>query len=116
MRQHDVETMLDEIVTILAQDYEPEQIILFGSYAYGRPDKASDIDLLIVKQDGDTPYQRAVRVRRMLRNPQRRIPIELLVLTPQEVHERLAIGDQFFQEIYSRGRVLYETERVLLSS
>ncbi|MCZ7403456.1 MAG: nucleotidyltransferase domain-containing protein, partial [Candidatus Methanoperedens sp.] len=38
--------ILDNIVNRLKQDYEPEQIILFGSYAYGKPTDESDIDLL----------------------------------------------------------------------
>jgi len=51
--------------------------------------------------------RRAVRVRRLLRNPERRIPVELLVVTPQELKQRLEIGDQFMQEILSKGEMLY---------
>jgi hypothetical protein len=35
------------------------------------------------------------------------IPLETLVLTPQEVSSRLAIGDQFLREILDKGEVLY---------
>jgi predicted nucleotidyltransferase len=44
----DIEKILPEITAILKQ-YGSEKIILFGSYAYGKPTKDSDIDLLVIK-------------------------------------------------------------------
>jgi predicted nucleotidyltransferase len=98
---------LDKIVNTLAREYKPRQIILYGSQARGTPGQASDIDLLIVKDSQESPYRRAVQVRRLLRDPQRRIPVDLLVVTPAELEERLARGDQFLQKIISQGEVLY---------
>jgi predicted nucleotidyltransferase len=103
----DIEAVLNKIVNTLAKEYKPRQIILYGSRAYGTPDQTSDIDLLIVKDSQVSPYQRAVHVRRLLRDPQRRIPVELLVVTPAELEERLTRGDQFLQTIISQGKVLY---------
>jgi predicted nucleotidyltransferase len=98
---------LEKIINTLAREYKPRQIILYGSQAYGTPGQVSDIDLLIVKDSRDSPYRRAVQVRRLLRDPQRRIPVDLLVVTPAELEERLARGDQFLQKIISQGEVLY---------
>jgi predicted nucleotidyltransferase len=106
-RLETVQRVLKDIVSTLAKEYEPEQILLYGSYASGRPGEASDIDLLIVKESQESPYQRAVRVRRLLRDPKRRVPVELLVVTPQELKQRLDIGDQFLEEIISKAKVLY---------
>ena len=102
-----IKTMLDKIVNTLAREYEPHQIILYGSRADGTPGPASDIDLLIIKDSQASPYQRAVQVRRLLRDPQRRIPVDLLVVTPAELEERLERRDQFLQTIISQGEVLY---------
>lgn len=99
--------MLDKIVTVLTNEYEPHQIILYGSQAYGVPKQASDIDLLIIKDSLASPYQRAVHVRRLLRDPKRRIPVDVLVITPTELKERLEKRDQFLQMIVSQGEVLY---------
>jgi predicted nucleotidyltransferase len=99
--------MLDAIVKRLAQEYQPRRVILYGSQAYGAPGPASDIDLLIVKDSPASPYQRAVQVRRLLRDPQRRIPVDVLVITPAELEVRLTRGDQFLQAILSQGEVLY---------
>jgi len=102
-----VKAVLDSIVNTLAREYKPHQIILFGSRAYGTPGQVSDIDLLIVKDSQATPYQRAVQVRRLLRDPRRRVPVDLLVVTPAELEERLQRGDQFLKMILSQGEVVY---------
>jgi predicted nucleotidyltransferase len=87
--------IVDKIVNTLAEKYEPDQIILFGSQAYGSPDQASDIDLLIIKDSKATPYQRAIQVRRLLRDPERLIPVDFLIITLTELQERLQIGLSF---------------------
>lgn len=82
-------------------------MVLFGSYAYGTPRPGSDIDLLIVKETSKRFIDRWVTVRRILSDPKRTLPLEVLVLTPQEVSRRLAMGDQFVAEILEKGKVLY---------
>lgn len=103
----DFKTTLDSIIDKLAREYQPRQVILYGSRVRGTPDQDSDIDLLIVKDSHLSPYKRAVYVRCLLRDPQRRIPLDLLVVTPSELEERLERGDQFLQTIVSQGQVLY---------
>ena len=99
--------VLQQLVRRLVESYQPQQLILFGSLAYGEPDEDSDIDLLIVKGTTESPLERRVRVRQLVADPQRRIPFSPLVLTPDELARRLAAGDAFYQEIVRRGRVLY---------
>jgi predicted nucleotidyltransferase len=98
-----VQDILDKLLT----GYAPQKVILFGSYAYGDPTPDSDIDLLIIKETPERFIDRWVTVRRILSDPKRMVPLETLVLTPQEVSRRLAIGDQFLAEIMERGEVLY---------
>lgn len=102
-----VRQVVQEIVRRLVADYAPEKIILFGSYAYGEPHGDSDIDLLIVKDTDAEFIDRQVAVRRATTNAHRHIPFEPIVMTPAEVEQRLRIGDQFVQEIFGRGEVLY---------
>ena len=99
--------VIQDILKKLLTDYAPEKVILFGSYAYGTPRHDSDIDLLIIKETPERFIDRWVTVRRILSDPKRTIPMETLVLTPQEVSRRLAIGDQFLAEILEKGEVLY---------
>ncbi len=102
-----IQHFVDQIARRLIEGYQPQQIILFGSCAYGEPDEDSDIDLLVIKETDETPLERRLHVRRLVADPQRRIPLSPLVLTPGELAHRLAIGDAFYQEIIRRGRVLY---------
>ena len=100
-------TELDKIVRRVVDVYRPEKIILFGSYAYGRPSADSDLDLLIIKKTSERFIDRWTNVRKIVSDPKRSIPFEPLVLTPEEVKERLAIGDQFIEEIITKGEVVY---------
>ena len=97
-----------EIVNKIKKEYQPDKIILFGSYAYGQPDGDSDIDLLIIKDTSDRLIDRQVAVTRIASDPKRLIPLEVIVLTPEEVRGRLEIGDQFLRKILNKGEVLYE--------
>ena len=69
--------------------------------------KGGDIDLLIIKETSERFIDRWSSVRRILTDPKRTIALEALVLTPQELSERLAKGDQFLAEILKKGEVLY---------
>jgi predicted nucleotidyltransferase len=102
-----LEEVLDEIVMTLMSSYRPEEIILFGSYAYGEPNTDSDLDLFIVKESDERPIDRRMAVRHLLREINFRVPLTLIVLTPDEVDYRVRIGDQFINEILTRGKVLY---------
>ncbi|GIK55976.1 MAG: nucleotidyltransferase domain-containing protein [Chloroflexi bacterium] len=99
--------VLQEVVDILQADYEPDEVILFGSYAYGRPHSDSDLDLFIVKDSAERPLDRRLQVRELLQPVNARMPLTLYVLTPVEMRQRLAMGDQFLQEIIGKGKVLY---------
>jgi predicted nucleotidyltransferase len=98
---------LDKIVKQVVADYQPEKIILFGSYAYGKPSADSDLDLLIIKKTAERFIDRWTKVRKIVSDPERSIPFEPLILTPRELEERLARGDQFMEEIMTKGVVLY---------
>jgi predicted nucleotidyltransferase len=91
----------------LIDAYSPQKVILFGSHAYGTPGPDSDIDLLIIKETSTRFIDRWVVVQRILTGTHRALPVETLVLTPQEVEKRLANGDQFIAEILAKGKVLY---------
>lgn len=100
-------TVIKRIVERLVAGYAPEKIILFGSYAYGRPDADSDIDLLIIKATRQRFFERLATVRRLTTGTHPHIPFEPIVLTPEEVERRLESGDQFLSEIIQKGEVLY---------
>ncbi len=83
----------------------PETIILFGSYAYGRPTPDSDVDLLVVMESDQSIHARTVELSRVL-SP-RPFPVDIITRTPAELKDRLNIGDSFFKEIVTKGKVLH---------
>lgn len=107
MTRQKAKQVIDDMVKKLVREYQPERVVLFGSYAYGTPNEESDIDLLIIKRTPETFIDRWTTVRRILSDPERRTPLETLVLTPDEITRRLDIGDQFIMEILEKGEVLY---------
>ena len=98
---------IERIVKRIAEGYRPLKVILFGSHAWGKPTEDSDIDLLIVKETSERFIDRWVSVRELIADPERRIPVSPIVVTPGELQRRLAGGDQFFQQIVARGKLLY---------
>jgi predicted nucleotidyltransferase len=88
----------------IAEEFYPDKIILFGSYAYGTPHQDSDVDLLVVRPNRSRQNQ-AVQIRMRLTAP---FPMDLLVRTPQELSRRLEMGDSFMKTIVTKGKVLYE--------
>jgi predicted nucleotidyltransferase len=95
----------------------PDKVILFGSCAWGQPTPDSDIDLYVVTQDDFTPanyqenMQNYLKVAALLREINRRIPLDLIVHT-RPVHQAFVRLDSMFaREVMNRGEVLYEADR-----
>jgi predicted nucleotidyltransferase len=99
-------SVVDEIVERIRAHARPDRIILFGSRAWGTARPDSDVDLLVIVDSEDPPVERAVALGRLFRP--RPAPLDLLVLTPSEVRERLGAGDPFLRRILEEGEVLYD--------
>ena len=91
----------------IVDEFDPEKVILFGSYAYGKPNIDSDVDMLVVMESEERPAPRTSRVIGALWGV-KTFSMYLLVRTPAEIAHRLAIGDFFIEEIIGMGKVLYE--------
>jgi hypothetical protein len=105
--RREMQQTIERIVTRIVEQYRPEKIILFGSYACGEPDAGSDVDLLIVKETNQRPIDRRITVRRIVHTSRCGMPFSPLVITPQELTQRLEMGDPFYHEIVDRGKVQY---------
>lgn len=90
----------------IARKFRPEKIILFGSYTQGTANDDSDVDLLVILPFEGKPIRKASEI---LRKTRPRIPVELLVRTPEQVKTRLALNDYFLHEVMNKGKVLYES-------
>ncbi len=100
------EDKIREAAERIVRATHPQTIILFGSYAYGKPTADSDVDLLVVMDSTKSAHARMVEVSDILYP--RPFPVDIIVRTPDELQEQLKAGDPFFHEIVAKGRVLYE--------
>ena len=100
--------LLSEITHRIVDEFRPQRVVLFGSYAGGSPDIHSDLDLLVVMNTRQPIAKRIENVSRAARVPF--LPMDVLVHTPAEVIKRLKNGDPFLLDVLSRGKVLYQRE------
>jgi uncharacterized protein len=97
---------IQAFINEIGRKFQPEKILLFGSYAYGEPSLDSDVDILII-----IPFEG--------RNPEKAteiwletkpdFPVDVMVRKPEEINHRLELGDPFIHEIFQNGILLYES-------
>lgn len=97
---------IQDVVEQIAAEFKPQQIILFGSYAHGKPHPESDVDLLVVL---DTPLRETEQAVQICQKIEYLFGLDLLVIAPQRLSQRLKQGDSFLKEIVETGKVLYES-------
>ena len=92
-----------EIVFEQLKKMKPQAIILFGSYAWGKPHIDSDLDILMIK---DTKKSFRDRMRDFRFQLKTHLPVDLFILTPDEVKkyykERI-----FLRQIVEEGKLIY---------
>ncbi len=98
-----LERSLDDVVAQLAAMPEVERVILFGSYATGRRDLFTDLDLLVVMRSSLNFVSRTADLYRRLCPD---VDMDLVVYTPEEIAR--AGTHPFLRCILTEGRILYE--------
>ena len=94
-----------DITERLIEYYEPDRIILYGSYGTRKERKNSDIDLLIIKKTEKYLIERRIEAERILSD--RLMPIDITIYTPEEVRYLFSVGSPFIEEVMEKGRLLY---------
>ena len=90
------------------------KVMLFGSYAINKQDDESDLDLLVVLDDTSVPttyddwLEIKMRVRRLLRDINEQVGIDLLVYTLPQYQQILDDMNSFQRDIHKNGKVIYE--------
>ncbi len=88
----------------VAERFQPDKIILFGSHAYGTPHADSDVDILVI-MPARNELDQSFKIRWEVPAP---FPMDLLVRTPKNIAWRLEDGDLFHTKIVTKGKLLYE--------
>jgi len=103
---HRIADRLLPYLKVLVDQFHPEQVILFGSYAYGNPDKHSDVDLLIVNDCPESSLKRRIQIRDAWWKMPRKehlLPFDLLVATPSDHRNRQENSAGFYNSIVEKG-------------
>lgn len=100
--------MIKLIADCIAREYQPDKIILFGSWARGDASEQSDIDLLVISDhEAHLPrYKRGLDVRLQL--SQFPVPKDILFYTHEDVERWRDVPQTFIHTILREGQVLYE--------
>ncbi len=88
----------------IAERFQPDKIILFGSYAYGKPHEESDVDLLVIMRTRNAIDQ-SIRITLAF---EQLFSLDLIVRTPWQIEHGLKDDNWFLREIVEKGKVLYE--------
>jgi len=102
----DIDGYLKEAVRKIVSIGGAEKIILFGSYAYGKPTMDSDIDLMVVMDTNERPHKRSVALRKTLKGLG--IPKDIIVKTPEEFNRFKDIVGTIVYTAAHYGKVIYE--------
>jgi len=104
---HRIADQLLPYLQVLVEQFHPEQVILFGSYAYGEPNRDSDVDLLVMTDNAsESPLKQRVHIRQAwwdMPRSQALLPFDLLVISPARHSERLSTAAGFYDSIVRRG-------------
>jgi len=106
VRKRIPQTVIRKLARQIAKQFKPQKIILFGSYARGKPRPESDVDLLVVMDTKLRESQQSLEIRRSLGVL---FGLDLIVRTPRRLTQRLKMGDPFLKDVLKEGKVLYES-------
>jgi predicted nucleotidyltransferase len=98
-------SVIAELSRRIAEEFNPDKIILFGSHAYGTPKEYSDIDLLVIMPFEGHPFDKSMEILNTL-DPD--FSVDVIVRDPADAARRYREYDPLIREAFDRGRVLHE--------
>ena len=109
----DINTVLDRLIYSLKPS-DPYRIVLFGSYANGNPNENSDIDIMVILDNNhisrtyEERLNKKIFVRKLVLEINRKIPLDILVYSKEELNKIKEQGNYFIDEIEKTGKIIYE--------
>lgn len=100
---HDI---LTQIVERITEHFQPESIILFGSYARGTAHVDSDADLLVVMNVAGSKRKQAIEIDLCLQGIP--IPTDVIVVTPEDIERYCDCPSAIIHDALREGKILYE--------
>jgi len=98
---------IERIVECLKK-YEPEKIILFGSYIRGEADELSDLDFVVIKKTKKRFIRRLIEAAKLIDNNLGKV--DIFVYTPEEFKRMVEDENPFIEQVLKEGKVVYEAK------
>lgn len=98
--------IIKQMVKRIVKRFDPEKIILFGSYARGTAGPNSDVDLLIVMRVAGSKRKQRLDIRIALNGVG--LAKEIIVATPEEVEKYQNVVGTIIRPALQEGKVLHE--------
>jgi uncharacterized protein len=99
---------LEGIVRTIVRRYKPLRVVLFGSFARGDYNAASDVDIFLLVPDAADWLERGIEFKRLIGEELR--PVEAHIYTAREYARMKAADNPFILQIETEGKVLYEQQ------
>jgi predicted nucleotidyltransferase len=96
---------IQQVVRQIVDRFHPQQVILFGSHAYGQPTEDSDVDLLVLVDTQEPPIHVAAQISAAVEHP---FPLDIVVRTPADFTAAVQRKGIFAMEVATKGVSLYE--------
>jgi uncharacterized protein len=106
MTPAEIQDVLSAIVVRITGKFDPDKIVLFGSYARGTPNSDSDADILVIMRVPGSRRKKAVEIDFLMQGIP--IPTDIIVVSPEEVERSLNCPGSIVNEAIREGKVLYE--------
>jgi uncharacterized protein len=97
--------VVERVVKIIAEAIHPQKIILFGSRATGTARPDSDLDLVVIYAGEKSKRQVKLDIHRLM-EPQS-LPMDLFVLSPEEMQRQRHVANTLAREVAERGVTVY---------
>ena len=101
--------LINDIVNKIANRFNPDKIILFGSYASGNQNEDSDVDLLVIKESNEPIQSRDFEIRKYLLGTA--IPLDIIVYTNAEFEEEKNNRYSLISSTLKFSKLMYERKQ-----
>ena len=98
---------IEDMARRIAERFDPERIILFGSYARGDARENSDVDLLVVTRLPGPLGKRSAPIIKMLAQ-EYPLPVDVVVRSPEGLDNWRDVPGSFAAVVLAEGVTLYE--------
>ena len=94
---------IEALAKHIDENFNPEEIILFGSHAYGKPQSWGDVDLLVVMDTPKVEAETSIKIHKSL--PRIAFCLDIIVRFREMIERRKKLGDWFLIDLTEKGKV-----------